>query len=78
MTMETQWGRIVDWCASNAPAAARAFRPGKTPAAVDAAIAASRETWTDELREFYPLQNGIEREDPKTGAFAGSISRRTT
>ncbi|QCB51611.1 hypothetical protein E5720_18815 [Rhodococcus sp. PAMC28707] len=73
MTVETQWKRIVDWCEANTPATARALRPGSAPEVVDAAIEATGVNWTGELREFYLLNNGMQRDDPETGAYAGSI-----
>jgi cell wall assembly regulator SMI1 len=72
MSVTAEWTRIIRWCSEHAPVTARAIEPGASADDI-AAEAVMGVTWTDDLREWFALQNGAQVRDESTGVFFGSV-----
>ncbi|RIJ76817.1 hypothetical protein D1871_10350 [Nakamurella silvestris] len=56
--LERLWGRVLNWCAVNAPETAARIRPSAGPEAIHQAEATTGHSWPPELKEWFSLHDG--------------------
>jgi cell wall assembly regulator SMI1 len=73
MSIESNWQRVLTWCAQHAPVTATRLLPPADPHAVRDAETATGRVWPEQLRQWFALHDGSHQDRPVAQVLPGFI-----